>query len=105
MKFSECAKSVASIGKNKMKKIFLSSELMKISGVEILEIDAVDAVLFRMEQEGLKQADLIPLFGSRSRVSEFLSRKRPASVQVIRNLYFGLGIPAKVLMQYEKNKS
>ena len=75
---------------------------MRIAGVETVDVDAVDAVLFRMEQGDLKQADLIPILGSASRVSEFLSRKRTPSVSQLRNLYFGLGIPAKVLLQYPK---
>lgn len=37
--------------------------------------DPIDAILFRMEEKGLKQADLVPYFGTRSRVSEILSRK------------------------------
>src|SRR5208283_4299797 len=39
--------------------------------------DPIDAILFRMEERGLKQADLIPYFGTSSRVSEVLKRKRP----------------------------
>ena len=88
-----------------MRRIHMSKKMMRISGVEVLDIDAVDAVLFRMEQQGLRQRDLVPLLGSRSRVSEFLSRKREASVQQLRNLYFGLGIPSTVLMQYPKPTS
>src|SRR5688572_23252055 len=46
--------------------------------------DPVDAILFRMEEKGLKKADLIPYFGTSSRVSEVLGRKRPLTVQMIR---------------------
>ena len=60
--------------------------------------DPVDAILFRMQEKGLKQADLIPYFGSRSRVSEILARKRPLTVPMIRALSVGLGIPAEVLI-------
>ena len=60
--------------------------------------DPVDAIQFRMQEKGLKQANLIPYFGSRSRVSEILARKRPLTVPMIRALSIGLGIPAEVLI-------
>ena len=61
--------------------------------------DPVDAILFRMEQQNLKPRDLIPYIGSRSKVSEVLSRKRPLTVTMMRALEAGLGIPAKVLLK------
>jgi HTH-type transcriptional regulator/antitoxin HigA len=60
--------------------------------------DPVDAILFRMEEKGLKQADLIPYFGTSSRVSEVLKRKRPLTVQMIRAVSLGLGISAETLL-------
>src|SRR4029453_3303447 len=60
--------------------------------------DPVDAILFRMHEKGLKQADLIPYFGTSSRVSEVLGRKRPLTVQMIRALSLGLGISADTLV-------
>ena len=86
-----------------MKKIFDTKENMRIAGTKVLEYDAVDAVQFRLEQMGWNQSKLVPLLGSVSRASEFLSRTRPLSVQQMRNLYFGLGIPAHVLLQYPKD--
>jgi len=59
----------------------------------------IDAIKFRMEQAGLKPVDLIPYIGSRSRVSEILSGKRQLTINMIRALESGLGIPAKVLIQ------
>jgi HTH-type transcriptional regulator/antitoxin HigA len=61
--------------------------------------DPVDAILFRMEQQDLAPRSLIPYFGSRSKVSEVLSRKRPLTLSMIRALHEGLGIPARVLIQ------
>jgi len=61
--------------------------------------DPIDAIKFRMEQQNLSQRDLIPFIGSRSKVSEVLSRKRPLTLKMIRALYKHLGIPAKVLLQ------
>lgn len=60
--------------------------------------DPVDAILFRMKEGGLKQADLVPYFGTRSRVSEILNRKRPLTVPMIRALSIGLGISADTLV-------
>lgn len=59
----------------------------------------VDAIRFRMEQADLKPADLVPYIGSRSRVSEILSGKRQLTLDMVRALSAGLGIPAKVLIQ------
>ena len=61
-------------------------------------LDPIDAILFRMEEKGLKQADLIPYFGTSSRVSEVLKRKRPLTVQMIRAISLGLGISADTLV-------
>ncbi|WP_240997869.1 ImmA/IrrE family metallo-endopeptidase [Pseudomonas viridiflava] len=60
--------------------------------------DPIDAILFRMTEKGLKQADLVPYFGTRSRVSEVLARKRPLTVPMIRALAVGLGISADTLV-------
>ncbi|WP_129376999.1 ImmA/IrrE family metallo-endopeptidase [Pseudomonas aeruginosa] len=60
--------------------------------------DPIDAILFRMHEKGYKQADLIPYFGTRSRVSEVLGRKRPLTVPMIRALSVGLGISAETLI-------
>ena len=61
--------------------------------------DPVEAIKFRMEQQGLTQRDLIPYLGSRSRISEVLGGKRPLTLKMIRALHKGLGIPAEVLVQ------
>jgi HTH-type transcriptional regulator / antitoxin HigA len=60
--------------------------------------DPIEAILFRMDQQGLKKKDLVPYIGSLSKVSEVLSRKRPLSLSMIRRLHKGLGIPAEVLI-------
>lgn len=58
----------------------------------------LDAIRFRMEQEGLEARDLEPILGSRSRVSEVLSGRRPLSIDMIRALNRHLGIPAESLI-------
>lgn len=61
--------------------------------------DPIAAVKFRMEQQNLRQVDLIPFIGSASKVSEVLSGKRRLSLPMIRRLHQGLGIPTDVLLQ------
>jgi len=61
-------------------------------------VDPVEAIKFRMEQMGLKQADLVAILGTKSRVSEVLSRKRRLSLPMIRRLRAKLDIPADVLI-------
>ncbi|MBI4165539.1 MAG: transcriptional regulator [Acidobacteria bacterium] len=61
--------------------------------------DPIEAIRFRMEQQNLSQRDLVPFIGSRSKVSEVLSGRRPLTLSMIRALHSGLGIPAKVLLQ------
>ena len=51
-----------------------------------------------MEEQGLTNKDLVPLLGSRSRVSEVLSGRRTLSLKMIRALAAGLRIPADVLL-------
>ena len=63
--------------------------------------DPIDAIFFRMEQQNLKPRDLVPYLGSRSKVSEVLSRKRPLTLSMIRALHTGLGIPTDVLIQQQ----
>jgi HTH-type transcriptional regulator/antitoxin HigA len=58
----------------------------------------ITAIKFRMQEKGLKQTDLVPYFGTRSRVSEVLSGKRPLTLQMIRALSVGLGISAETLI-------
>ena len=68
--------------------------------------DPVEAILFRLEHEGLTRKDLEAYLGSPSRVSEVLNRKRPLSLAMIRSLHAGLGIAAEVLLQEpKKNKT
>lgn len=60
--------------------------------------DPVEAILFRVDQQGLERKDLEPYLGSRHRVSEILNRKRNLSLDMIRRLHRGLGIPLDVLV-------
>ena len=61
--------------------------------------DPIEAILYHLESRGLSRRDLETYIGSRARVSEVLNRKRPLTMEMIRNLHKGLGIPAEVLIQ------
>lgn len=61
--------------------------------------DPVEAIKFRMEQMRLTKKDLVKYLGHSSRVTEVLNRKRNLSIEMIRKLNSGLGIPAEVLIQ------
>lgn len=59
-----------------------------------------------MDARGLTRRDLEPYLGSRARVSEILNRRRPLSLEMIRKLQVGLGLPADVLVQpYELHET
>ena len=61
--------------------------------------DPVDAIIYRMEQQKLRQKDIAALLGGKSRASEILSRKRSLTLPMIRALHENLGIPAEVLIR------
>jgi HTH-type transcriptional regulator / antitoxin HigA len=67
--------------------------------------DPIEAIKFRMEQQGLTRKDLEPMLGSRTRVAEILNRKRDLSITMIRRLHESLGIPADVLIQPTRRSS
>ena len=60
--------------------------------------DPVEAIEFRMEQQGLVRKDLEPLIGTRARVAQVLNRERGLTIEMIRKLHDQLGIPAAVLI-------
>ena len=67
--------------------------------------DPIEAIRYYMESRGMSRRDLEPYIGSRGRVAEILNRKRPLSLEMIRRLHSGLGIPAEVLiLPYESRR-
>ncbi len=60
--------------------------------------DPVQVLEYYMESRGLSRTDMIPYLGSKERVSEILNGKRGLSLEMIRRLHSGLGIPAELLM-------
>ncbi len=61
--------------------------------------DPIEAIKFRMEQQGLEDKDLVPFLGQRSRVTEILNRQRRLSISMIRKLHEGLRIPLDSLVK------
>lgn len=61
--------------------------------------DPIQAIKFRMEQQGLTRKDLVEILGSRTRVAEVLNRRRGLSINMIRRLHKKLGISVDVLIQ------
>ena len=62
-------------------------------------IEAIEAILFRMEQQGLKPKDLEPMIGQMNRVYEVLNGKRKLTMAMVWRLHIGLGIPAESLIR------
>jgi HTH-type transcriptional regulator/antitoxin HigA len=67
--------------------------------------DPIEAIKFRMEQQGLTRKDLEGMLGSRTRVAEVLNRRRGLSINMIRRLYEKLGISAEVLIRPSRAES
>lgn len=65
--------------------------------------DPVEAIKFRMEQQGMTRRDLEGVIGTRTRIAEVLNRKRGLSIDMIRRLHSTLGIPAEVLIRPSRN--
>ncbi len=61
--------------------------------------DPIEAIKFRMEQQGLGPKDLEPMIGRSNRVYEVLNRTRPLTLKMIWRLHVGLGIPAESLIK------
>lgn len=61
--------------------------------------DPIEAIRFRMQQQGLTRKDLEPMIGPGNRVADVLNRKRALSTKMIRHLHDWLGISAEVLIR------
>lgn len=67
--------------------------------------DPVEAIKFRMEQQGLSVEDLVPVIGRKNRVYEVLARKRPLTLRMIEGLHETFSIPAESLLKHSSNQS
>jgi HTH-type transcriptional regulator/antitoxin HigA len=61
--------------------------------------DPIDAILFRMDERGLRQKDVAQVLGGKNRASEVLARKRPLTLSMIRALHEKLDIPHALLIR------
>ena len=61
--------------------------------------DPIAAILFLMEERGLRQKDIAEALGGKNRASEVLARKRPLTLPMIRALQEKLGIPPALLIR------
>lgn len=61
--------------------------------------DPIEAIMYHLESRGMTRRDIEPYLGSRARVSEILNRRRPLTLDMIRKLNNGLGIPAEILIK------
>ena len=59
----------------------------------------IEAIKETLERKGLKDKDLIPAIGSKTIVSLVLNKKRPLTIEMVRNLSSYLNLPVEVLVQ------
>jgi HTH-type transcriptional regulator/antitoxin HigA len=72
--------------------------------IKIPAPDPIEAIRFRMDQEGLTTKDLLPIFKTRARASEVMAKKRRLNLPMIRRLHVRLSIPIECLVQDYKLK-
>jgi HTH-type transcriptional regulator / antitoxin HigA len=61
-------------------------------------VSPAELIRYAMDQHDLSPADMAPILGTRSRVSEILNGKRPLTLAMIRRLHARLGLPADLLI-------
>src|SRR5688500_15973846 len=64
----------------------------------IEELSPIEAITVRCEQMGWSRKELEPLIGSRARVSEVLTGRRPLTLPMIRSIHRAMAIPADILI-------
>lgn len=96
---------VASLGRSQRRKdvALLRAQALLLQAYEAARwpakaLPAADLIRYAMEQHGLTAADMAPILGTRSRVSEVLNGKRPLTLSMIRRLHERLGLPADLLV-------
>jgi HTH-type transcriptional regulator / antitoxin HigA len=66
----------------------------------VIEVpNPIDAIKYRMEQQGLTNSDLARILGYKSRVSDIFHNTRKLSLKMIRKLYIELNIPLETLVK------
>ena len=64
----------------------------------ILPPDPIEAIKYVMEEKGMDNKQLIPLLGTKSRVSEIMNRKKPLTLKMIYKLHQAMGLPLEVFI-------
>ena len=72
--------------------------------VDASTTDPVEAIKFRMEQQGLTVEDLVPVIGRKNRVYEILARKRSLTLRMIEGLHETFSIPAESLLKHRAQR-
>ncbi len=67
--------------------------------------DPIEAIKFRMTQQGLTRRDLEVIIGTRTRAAEVLNRRRGLSTNMIRRLHEKLGISTEILIRPSRTTS
>lgn len=91
--------------RKKLEVVVVLVEKYETENFPINNPNPVDMIKFVMDQQGLKQSDLVQYIGHKGAVSEILAGKKNLTVDMIRNLEAGLGIPASLLIQKTPNIS
>jgi HTH-type transcriptional regulator / antitoxin HigA len=86
-----------------MELLSLLIEKYEMERIPIEAPNPIEAIKFRMEQMNLKQLDIAPLFGGKTRISEVLNGRRPLTLRMIALLNKYLGIPMESLIHGNEN--
>jgi HTH-type transcriptional regulator / antitoxin HigA len=84
---------------NQLEILMTLVEVYEKKTIKFPTLKPVDIVKFHMEQNDMKQVDLMPFIGSKGLVSEVMNGKKPFSLAMVRKLKTGLGIPADLLIE------
>ena len=88
-----------SVERNKLEVLAMLAHRYEREREPLPELDPIEAIKFRMDQQGLSRRDLLGIFGTTARVSEVLNGRRPLTLDMIRNLHGQLGIPLESLIR------
>lgn len=85
-----------------LKMLSMELESYEEENIEFPEIDPINIIEFILEQHGLKQNDLVGILGDKTTVSKVLNRKRPLTLDMIRNFSTSFRVPVEALIQEYK---
>jgi HTH-type transcriptional regulator / antitoxin HigA len=82
-----------------LKMLALEVENFETENFQLPELDPVDIIKFVLDQNDLSQSDLIGILGEKTNVSKILNRKRPLTLNMIRNFSERFKIPTDLLIK------